>query len=104
MDTGEPSSIDALILAAQRQYADSLPAKVADLSAQVAACAWDEARRAAHKLRGSASTYGFAALGDAAGAIEETLRAEPSPGDQARARIAAYLAEARVEAERAATR
>jgi HPt (histidine-containing phosphotransfer) domain-containing protein len=104
MDTAEPSSIDALILAAQRQYADSLPAKVADLHAHVAGGAWEEARRAAHKLRGSASTYGFAALGAAAGAIEEALLLDAYPGDEARARIAAHLVEARAEAERAAAR
>jgi HPt (histidine-containing phosphotransfer) domain-containing protein len=102
MDEGDPSSIDALLLAAHRQFAGSLPAKVAAIVDAVARGAWDDARRSAHKLRGSAATYGFAALGATAGAIEEALREGADVGDEVRARIDGHLVEARAEAERAA--
>ncbi|HEY8041430.1 MAG TPA: Hpt domain-containing protein [Polyangiaceae bacterium] len=96
-------AIDALLAAARMQFAGSLPAKTADVEALVAGGAWAEARRAAHKLRGSAGTYGFAALGAAAGAIEDTiLEGNDGPDAEARSRIARRLEEMRVEADRAA--
>ncbi|HEY3817547.1 MAG TPA: Hpt domain-containing protein [Polyangiaceae bacterium] len=102
MDAGDPSSIDALLAAAHRQFAGSLPAKVADLEEHVARADWTEARRAAHKLRGSAATYGFPELAASASAIEEALLGVAEPGDELRARVAAHLVQAREQAERAA--
>jgi HPt (histidine-containing phosphotransfer) domain-containing protein len=103
MGAGDPTSIDALLAAAQSQFAASLPAKVTAIEECVARGAWDDARRTAHQLRGSAATYGHAALGRLAGAIEDALlgTAEP-PDDDARARIAGHLVDARAEAESAA--
>jgi HPt (histidine-containing phosphotransfer) domain-containing protein len=66
-------AIAALLAEARRHYAASLPEKVAELRALLDRQAWSEARRAAHKLRGSAGTYGFVALSDAAGAVEDLL-------------------------------
>ena len=65
------SEVDALLAAARAEYASRLPSKLAAIEELAARGAWDEARRAAHKLRGSAATYGFAAIGDAAAALEK---------------------------------
>jgi HPt (histidine-containing phosphotransfer) domain-containing protein len=101
MDAADPS-IDALLTAVRAQFAASLPAKVAEIDGFIAGREWDEARRAAHKLRGSAATYGFAELGQAAAAIEDALLDGVEPADDARSRIAERLVEARAEAARAA--
>jgi HPt (histidine-containing phosphotransfer) domain-containing protein len=101
--TGDPS-VDALLAQVRAQFTASLPSKVVALEQLVARGQWQEARRAAHKLRGSASTYGHIAVGAAAGAIEETLLASSdSPDDDARAGIADRLAEANAAASPAAT-
>jgi HPt (histidine-containing phosphotransfer) domain-containing protein len=95
-------SIDELLAAARAQYAATLPGKVAALEQIVRQAAWPEARRAAHKLRGSASTYDHVALGESAGAIEEVLLAcSDTPDEVARAKIEAHLVEARAAAEQA---
>ncbi len=79
------------------------PAKTAEIEKLVSASAWDEARRASHKLRGSAATYGFPALGDAAAAIEEALLAAGgAPNAQVFARVTDIVRGACVEAVRCA--
>lgn len=65
------AEVDALLAAAREQYASRLPSKLADIEESAARGDWDEARRAAHKLRGSAATYGFVAIGDAAATFEQ---------------------------------
>lgn len=102
--SGPPDpSVEQMLAEARAQFAASLPAKAAALEEHLARGAWEEARRAAHKLRGSAGTYGFAALGAAAGEVEEALlAARGAPDDPTRARIGAMAREARVEAERIA--
>jgi HPt (histidine-containing phosphotransfer) domain-containing protein len=97
--------VDALLAAARERYASRLPSKLAAIEALAARGAWDEAGREAHKLRGSAATYGFVALGDAAAAVER-LAAEAGSLDPAHARVAvdAALALARSEVERAVGR
>jgi HPt (histidine-containing phosphotransfer) domain-containing protein len=90
--------IEALLAAARRDYAASVAGKVAHLEGLIAQAAWGEARRAAHKLRGSAATYGFVALGAAAGAIEDVLlAAEGEP-----VALAPLLLDLATEATRAA--
>ena len=93
------SEVDALLAQARADYAARLPAKVTAIEELVARAAWDEARRAAHKLRGSAATYGFAALGLAAGVLEERLARVVEAGPaavvpQARAALQGVRAEA----------
>jgi HPt (histidine-containing phosphotransfer) domain-containing protein len=97
------SEVDALLAAARAEYASRLPSKVAAMEELAARGAWDETRRAAHKLRGSAATYGFAAIGDAAAALEK-LAAEAASIDPAvvRGAIERALRSVRVEIERAA--
>lgn len=102
MDAGEPS-IDALLAAAGVQFAEALPDKVSALQGSIARGAWAEARRAAHKLRGSAATYGHAELAASASAIEEALlEAGDTPLAESRERIDRHLASAHSEAARAA--
>jgi HPt (histidine-containing phosphotransfer) domain-containing protein len=96
-------TVEQLLAEARAQFASSLPAKAAALQDHLARGAWEEARRAAHKLRGSAGTYGFAVLGAAAGEVEEALIAAASqPDTDAAARIADKARDARAEAERIA--
>lgn len=99
---GDPS-IAALLAAARSQFAAGLAARMAALDEFVEQRAWQEARRAAHKLRGAAATYGYEAVGRCAGAIEDALlEAGDDPGPDSCARIAERLVEARSEAARAA--
>jgi HPt (histidine-containing phosphotransfer) domain-containing protein len=101
MESGEPS-IEALLAAAGVEYARALPEKVTALAGLIARCAWLDARRAAHKLRGSAAIYGHAELGASAAAIEESLlEAGDCPLAECRARIDQHLASAHIEAGRA---
>lgn len=96
-------TVEQMLAEARAQFAASLPAKAATLQEHLARGAWEEARRAAHKLRGSAGTYGFGALGAAAADVEEALLAAGSQPDAAAAtRIGDKAREARVEAERIA--
>ena len=93
--SGDPS-VDALLAQLRAQFTASLPSKLTALEELVARGAWADLRRAAHKLRGSASTYGHLELGAVAGAMEEVLLAAADPPDEAaRSSIAAHLAEAR---------
>jgi HPt (histidine-containing phosphotransfer) domain-containing protein len=99
---GDPE-IDALLAVARSDYALRAPARAAEIEALVRQDAWSEARRAAHKLRGSAATFGFAALGDVGAAIEELLiAADGAPDADVRARIAEMLRDVRSLADRIA--
>jgi HPt (histidine-containing phosphotransfer) domain-containing protein len=95
-------SIDALLALARAEFAQRLPSKTAEIERLVSESAWDDVRRAAHKLRGSAATYGFPVLSAAAAAIEDALLAAGGPPDDGvRARVADVLRGACVEADRA---
>jgi HPt (histidine-containing phosphotransfer) domain-containing protein len=97
------SSLEALLQAARAEFGRSLAEKMAELEAMIAQGEWQGARRAAHKLCGSAGIYGFGALGCAAAALEEILIAsESDPDVGARANIRAKLDEMYTEANRAA--
>jgi HPt (histidine-containing phosphotransfer) domain-containing protein len=94
--------IETLLAAARADFASRLDDKVRELQDLASRGAWAEARRAAHKLRGSAATYGFAKIGVAAATMEDILiDAATSPNDEAKTRFASALAEARTESERA---
>ena len=81
-----PSDLEAELAALHAQFAQHLPARLAELEA---AAAWAEvdhsriadARGLAHRLRGSAGSYGYPALGEAVGYVEDLLaeaQADPS--------------------------
>ncbi len=97
------SEVDAWLATARAEYASRLPSKLAAIEELASREAWDEARRAAHKLRGSAATYGFVAVGDAAAALEK-LAAEATSADPAMVRgaLERALQGVRVEVERVA--
>lgn len=79
-----PDKTDALAVIRAR-YANSLGQKAADLGKHLAAvladptdsAAIEAARQLAHRLRGSAGTYGFPAFGEVAAAIDGGLRSGP---------------------------
>jgi HPt (histidine-containing phosphotransfer) domain-containing protein len=100
---GQAPTVDDLLAQARAEFAGRLPAKVDELERLWSGLAWQDLRVASHKLRGSAATYGFAALGGAAAAIEDLLLAAACRPDEATCdRVRARLDEARVEASRAA--
>jgi HPt (histidine-containing phosphotransfer) domain-containing protein len=95
------SDIDEQLAAARAQYASRLPSKLDAIEQLAARGAWDDAQRAAHKLHGSAATYGFEAVGEAAAALEK-LAAEAKSADPAMVRPALEhaLRTARAEVDR----
>jgi HPt (histidine-containing phosphotransfer) domain-containing protein len=102
-DARDPE-IDALLAAARADFGARLPAKVAAIDELVTREDWHGARLAAHKLRGSAATYGFAVVGAMTAALEDLLQAAGgAPDAAARARIADVSRKAREAADRAVT-
>jgi HPt (histidine-containing phosphotransfer) domain-containing protein len=96
-------SVDVLLAVARADFARRLPAKTAEIEELVSKGAWDEARRASHKLRGSAATYGFPVVGAAAAAIEDALLgASGSPSVDVTVRVRTIAGDACLEAERCA--
>jgi HPt (histidine-containing phosphotransfer) domain-containing protein len=96
-------AVKEMLAAARSEYAGRLLSKVSDLEALATRAAWSELRMAAHKLRGSAATYGYPSLGAHAAAVEEAVIASGGlPDAAALRRIDEALAAARAEARRAA--
>jgi HPt (histidine-containing phosphotransfer) domain-containing protein len=103
MSSAPDPSIEAALAAVRAQFAEALPEKAANVGALLARGAWEDARRAAHRLRGSAGTYGFAPLGAVAAAIEELLIAEPAgPGEETRGRLERLAGDLQAQADLAA--
>jgi HPt (histidine-containing phosphotransfer) domain-containing protein len=93
-------AITALVEEARSDFGRSLQAKAATLEDLVARGAWVDARRASHKLRGSAGVYGFVALGAAAAALDDLMSsAGEKPDAKALAGIRDALGELRSEAD-----
>jgi CheY-like chemotaxis protein/nitrogen-specific signal transduction histidine kinase/HPt (histidine-containing phosphotransfer) domain-containing protein len=67
------------------RYVASFPELVQELRARASAGQLDEVRTLAHRLRGTAASYGFAALAEAAGRCEDAIRAGAPPAEIARA-------------------
>ena len=65
--------IAAELAALRKDYLSRLPAKLDELAALVESRSRAEARQAAHKLRGTAGTYGAGVFGEAIGAIDDAL-------------------------------
>lgn len=88
-------SVEARLAKLREAYGLALPAKLAELRAALVAADSSErvaeARALAHRLRGTAATYGFAAVSEACARIEDALDADPPPSPEARARLAASL-------------
>ena len=99
-------AVEDVLAAVRRDFASRLPERGAELVACLARAAWGDLRRAAHKLRGSASTYGFADLGAHAAAIDDLLieaaDAGGPPDEAAKARLEALVGAAVTASDRAA--
>jgi HPt (histidine-containing phosphotransfer) domain-containing protein len=106
VDEASQKSFLAQLETARTEFGQLLPGRVAEIQALVSSASWQEARRAALRLRGSAATYGFPALGTAAGDIEDVLLASGSadgdPDAASLARIADRLQVAAALADHAA--
>ena len=64
-----------------REFADGVPGMIDALEAAAAEGSLDAIVKAAHKIKGSALNFGFAALGGIAAATESDARDGRAPGD-----------------------
>ena len=76
----EETDLQKILANLRADYAKQLPQKLTDLSqathnAIADPTTKDYARSLAHKLRGTAGSYGFHQLSEAAGVLEDLLRA-----------------------------
>lgn len=55
-------------------FVDEMPARVSVISANLADGNWDDLRRAAHQLKGSAGSHGFEPISPAAAKVEDAIR------------------------------
>jgi HPt (histidine-containing phosphotransfer) domain-containing protein len=95
---------EALLAAARADFAARLEAKLREIQQLSSEGAWAGARRAAHRLRGSAATYGFGAVSEAAAAMEDILIASnEAPGEEAKNRFDSALRAALLASDRAAS-
>lgn len=78
-------------------YGAALPAKLAELRAALLVADSVEtvaaARMLAHRLRGTAATYGFPEVSEACARIEDALEANAAPSPDERSQITAMLGE-----------
>jgi HPt (histidine-containing phosphotransfer) domain-containing protein len=76
----QETELQKMLAKLREDYAKQLPQKLDDLSRAVHSAIADPstkeyARSLAHKLRGTAGSYSFSALSEAAGKLEDLLRA-----------------------------
>lgn len=65
----------------RRVYVAALPVKLDEIAAAVTRRALDDTRALAHRLRGTAGSYGIASISAAAGAIEDRIDAAATGGE-----------------------
>lgn len=65
--------LDAELAALRTAYGRDLPGKIVAVSEAIAARDHERTRALAHRLRGTAGVYGYAAVSAAAATIEEAL-------------------------------
>jgi HPt (histidine-containing phosphotransfer) domain-containing protein len=68
-------SIASVLEVLRKEYRPTLAAEAQKLSASIAAEDWPAARRTAHRIAGTAGSYGFKEASNAARAIEEAIDA-----------------------------
>lgn len=56
-------------------FVDEMPSRTDTILASLSSKDWNNLANEAHKLRGSAGGHGFPTLGDAAGVLEDAVRA-----------------------------
>lgn len=64
-----------------RLFAEELPQRMATMNKAWGDQQLDTVKRIAHQLRGSSAGYGFPAVGQVAGKLEDELRAAPNTPD-----------------------
>jgi len=88
-------SVDERLAKLREAYGAALPAKLAELRAGLLAASSVEtvaaARMLAHRLRGTAATYGFPEVSEACARIEDALEANAAPSPDERTSLAATL-------------
>ena len=92
------SDLAAALAELRTGYAAELPGLVRELGALLDAAATDagalaRARQAAHRLRGTAGSYGFVEVGEAAGRIEDALEEGADGGCELAGGLAALQAQ-----------
>jgi HPt (histidine-containing phosphotransfer) domain-containing protein len=88
------SEFDERMVALRARFLARAVAETGEIEAYIAAGAWQAVRDISHGLSGRAGMFGFAAIGDAARAVEEAIDAGAAP-DSVRALAAALLAQMR---------
>ena len=88
-----------------RRFLAGLPDRVAAIAAGLATGDLDAAARGAHALAGTAGSYGFDAVGDAARSLERLLEAEgAAAGEDRQAALERLLREAQAASTSGASR
>lgn len=104
MHPDREAAIRAALAELRAEYRELVPAQLRELEDCIAqarrgeggAAALALARTLAHRVRGTAGSYGWPAVGEAAGRIEDALEAAGEAlGEEAAAGIAQALADAR---------
>ena len=72
-------------------FVDEMPDRVSALSAYLADGNWEDLRRAAHQLKGSAGSYGFESVSPVAARVEDAIR-QGQPEEAIRTAVHALLA------------
>lgn len=85
---GNEAAFDARLAAMRRKFAQALPGSLAQIERTWAVAAggceiqpWEDLARLAHDLAGSAGSFGFPAVGDAARELEEVIRRHLAGGE-----------------------
>jgi HPt (histidine-containing phosphotransfer) domain-containing protein len=94
--SGTAKELEELLAAARADFGARIGARLLEIEQQSLRGDWAEARRSAHRLRGSAATYGFATVGEEAARMEEALMdcANGPPADSAKLVFSRALASA----------
>lgn len=82
-DISAAEDFEALLATLRQQFAERLPRKLAEIEVRLLAADSDsliEARMLAHKLRGSAGSYGFGLVGTSLGVVEDLLSSSMDSG------------------------
>jgi HPt (histidine-containing phosphotransfer) domain-containing protein len=104
-DEEDEDDVDGAFAALCADYAAALPRLSAALAVMIEEAALPlasptakaGARAAAHRIRGTAGSYGFHAVGEAAGAVEDALDGDP---EVLAARMRAFVREVEQAGER----
>jgi HPt (histidine-containing phosphotransfer) domain-containing protein len=95
--TNDPDMRELIVM-----FVDEMPGRATKLRDVLTAAKWKDLANEAHKLRGSAGGHGFGAIGNAAGSLEDLIRANMGREEQVLASIHSKVEELASMCERAA--